>query len=235
MDPGGCLRFWLMHRAGEDTTNVRWMSRSTLWGRLPPPNAFVNLNIETRLRMLRLIGALCDLRQGQEVPLMVSSFAEAALMGFTDRALKIIDLWVKGEQMPPWLEARCRQTQRHLDRRISTALLPAREGYQGLWLWISLHPSFHSPSLHIANCSEPEVGWSIQEVIAFVQEFGPGPSTQTVEVRYCDAVVQDLHHSHAQAHTVMHLNRLCSGSAWTSPSYWVAGQTCQSQKKQRKF
>ena len=84
--------------------------------------------------MLRLIGALCDLRQGQEVPLMVSSFAEAALMGFTDRALKIIDLWVKAEQMPSWLEARCRQTQRHLARRISTALLPAREGYQGLWL-----------------------------------------------------------------------------------------------------
>ena len=134
MDPGGCLRFWLMHHTGEETDNVRWMSRSTLWGRLPPPNAFVNLNIETRLRMLRLIGALCDLRQGHEVPLMVSSFAEAALMGFTDRALKIIDLWVKGEQMPPWLEARCRQTQRHLARRISTALLPAREGYRGLWL-----------------------------------------------------------------------------------------------------
>jgi hypothetical protein len=134
MDPGGCLQFWLMYHAGEETTDVRWMSRSTLWGILPPPNAFVNLDVEIRLRMLRLIGALCDLRQGHDVPLMVQSFAEAALMGFTDRALRLIDLWVKGEQMPSWLEARCRQTQRHLARRISTALLPAREGYQGLWL-----------------------------------------------------------------------------------------------------
>ena len=33
----------------------------------------------------------------------------------------------------------------------------------------------------------------------------------------------------------MHLNRLCSGSAWTSPSYWVAGQTCQSPEKAAKI
>ena len=134
MDPGGYLRFWLMRHAGADTTGIRWMSRSTLWGNLPPPNAFVNFDIELRLRLLRLIGALCDLRKGRDVPLMVRSFAEASLMGVTNRALGLIDLWVKGEPMPPWLEARCRQTQRHLSRRISTALLPAREGYQGIWL-----------------------------------------------------------------------------------------------------
>ena len=134
MDPGGCLRFWLMRHVGEETTDVRWMSRSTLWGNLPPPNAFVNLDIDIRLRLLRLIGALCDLRHGRSVPLMIRSFAEASLVGFPNRALKLIDLWVKGQAMPPWLEARCLQSQRHLARRISTSLLPAREGYQGLWL-----------------------------------------------------------------------------------------------------
>ena len=166
---------------------------------------------------------------------MVSSFAEAALMGFTDRALKIIDLWVKGEQMPPWLEARCRQTQRHLARRISTALLPAREGYQGLWLLdLPAPPSFHSPSLHIANCSARS--WLVH---SGGDRLCPGVRTWAIDTNgggeVLRRVVQDLHHSHAQARTVMHLNRLCSGSAWTSPSYWVAGQTCQSQKKQRKF
>ena len=91
MDPGGYLRFWLMRHAGADTTGIRWMSRSTLWGNLPPPNAFVNFDIELRLRLLRLIGALCDLRKGRDVPLMVRSFAEASLMGVTNRALGLID------------------------------------------------------------------------------------------------------------------------------------------------
>ena len=199
-----------MHRTGEETTNVRWMSRSTLWGRLPPPNAFVNLNIETRLRILRLIGALCDLRQGQQVPLMVSSFAEAALMGFTDRALKIIDLWVKGEQMPPWLEARCRQTQRHLARRISTALLPAREGYQGLWLL-----DLPAPFLPFAVAAHRKlfgarVGWSIQEAIAFVRVW-----TWAIDTNGGGEVLRRSRAGFtpfsAQARTVMHLNRLCSG------------------------
>ncbi len=134
MDPGGCLRFWLMRHHGEDTSKIRWVSRSTLWGQLPSPSEFVGIDIETRLRLMRLIGTLCDLRKGRDVPLSVRSFAEASLMGIIQRALQIIDIWIKGEQMPPWLEARCLQTQRHLSRRISTALLPAREGFQELWL-----------------------------------------------------------------------------------------------------
>ena len=36
--------------------------------------------------------------------------------------------------MPTWLEARCIQSWRHLARRISTVLLPAREAIDGLWL-----------------------------------------------------------------------------------------------------
>ena len=92
-----------MHRAGEETTNVRWMSRSTLWGRLPPPNAFVNLNIETRLRMLVDWSPLRFASRARG-PTHGEQFAEAALMGSTDRALKIIDLWAKGEQMPSWLK-----------------------------------------------------------------------------------------------------------------------------------
>ena len=134
MDPGGHLRLWLMRYFAEDISDVRWTSRSTLWGVLPEPSEFVGLNIEIRLRLLRLIGALCDLRQGRTVPLSVRSFAEAALIGASGRALLIVDLWVAGELMPTWLEARCVQSQRHLARRISTVLLPAREGIDGLWL-----------------------------------------------------------------------------------------------------
>ena len=128
MDPGGHLRLWLMRYFAEDLSEVRWKSRSTLWGVLPEPGEFVGVGIEIRLRLLRLIGALCDLRQGRDVPLSVRSFAEAALIGASGRALLIVDLWVQGEMMPTWLEARCMQSQRHLARRISTVLLPAREG-----------------------------------------------------------------------------------------------------------
>ena len=134
MDPGGHLRLWMMRYFSEDLTDVRWISRSTLWGVLPEPNELLKLPIETRLRLLRLIGALCDLRHGKYVPLSVRSFAEAALIGASGRALLILDLWIAGEVMPTWLEARCIQSQRHLYRRISTALLPAREGVDGLWL-----------------------------------------------------------------------------------------------------
>ena len=132
MDPGGHLRLWLMRYFAKDISEVRWKSRSTLWGVLPEPSEFVGVHIEIRLRLLRLIGALCDLRQGREVPLSVRSFAEASLIGASGRALLIVDLWVKGEMMPTWLEARCIQSQRHLARRISTVLLPAREGVDGL-------------------------------------------------------------------------------------------------------
>ena len=134
MDPGGHLRLWLMRHLGENTADVRWIARSTLWGLLPEPCEFVALNVERRLRLLRLIGSLCDLRKGETVPLSVRSFAEASLIGASGRALLIVDLWVKGEMMPTWLEARCIQSQRHLARRISTVLLPAREGVDGLWL-----------------------------------------------------------------------------------------------------
>ena len=134
MDPGGHLRLWLMRYFAEDITDVRWKSRSTLWGVLPEPSELVKLRIEVRLRLLRLIGALCDLRQGRDVPLSVRSFAESSLIGASGRALLIIDLWVTGEDLPTWLEASCIQSQRHLSRRISTALLPAREAIDGLWL-----------------------------------------------------------------------------------------------------
>jgi len=134
MDPGGHIRLWLMRHFADDLKGVRWISRSTLWGVLPEPSQFVGLNIETRLRLLRLIGALCDLQKGETVPLSVRSFAEAALIGASGRALLLIDLWVAGEVMPTWLEARCVQSQRHLARRIATVLLPAREGVDGLWL-----------------------------------------------------------------------------------------------------
>ena len=134
MDPGGHLRLWLMRHAREDLTDVRWIPRSTLWGLLPGPCEFVGLDVEKRLRMLRLIGSLCDLRLGQKVPLSVRSFAEAALIGSSQRALRIVDYWIAGKPLPPWLEARCIQSQRHLSRRISTALLPAREAMNCLWL-----------------------------------------------------------------------------------------------------
>ena len=60
MDPGGHLRRWLMRYFAEDLSEVRWKSRSTLWGVLPEPGEFVGVGIEIRLRLLRLIGALCD-------------------------------------------------------------------------------------------------------------------------------------------------------------------------------
>ena len=134
MDPGGHIRLWMMRYFAKDLTDVHWTSRSTLWGVLPEPNELLKLPIETRLRLLRMIGSLCDLRKGQDVPLSVRSFAEASLIGASGRALLILDLWVAGELMPTWLEARCIQSQRHLARRVSTALLPAREGVDGLWL-----------------------------------------------------------------------------------------------------
>jgi hypothetical protein len=134
MDPGGHLRLWLMRYFAENLTDVRWISRSTLWGVFPQPREFTELDTVTRLRLQRLIGALCDLRRGETVPLVVRGFAEAALIGATGRALLIVDLWVAGKEMPAWLEARCMQSQRHLSRRISTVLLSAREGVGGLWL-----------------------------------------------------------------------------------------------------
>ena len=134
MDPGGHLRLWLMRHFAEKIADVRWIPRSTLWGNFPEPVDLIRLNIEKRLRILRLIGSLCDLRLGKDVPLAVRSFAEASLIGSTQRALQIVDIWVAGENLPPWLEARCIQSQRHLVRRISTALLPARESMGGLWL-----------------------------------------------------------------------------------------------------
>jgi len=123
-----------MRHFSEPTKDVRWIPRSTLWGKLPEPAELVHLNIETRLRILRLIGSLCDLKRSKDVPLAVRSFAEAALIGSSQRALLIVDFWVSGECLPPWLEARCIQSQRHLSRRVSTALLPARESMDGLWL-----------------------------------------------------------------------------------------------------
>jgi len=134
MDPGGHLRLWLRRHLGENISEIRWVARSTLWGLLPEPSEFVALNIESRLRLLRLIGLLCDLRKGETVPLSVRSFAEASLIGSSNRALQIVDYWVAGEALPPWLEARCLQSQRHLARRISTAMLPARQALDGLWL-----------------------------------------------------------------------------------------------------
>ena len=134
MDPGGHLRLWLMRHFSECTNDVRWIPRSTLWGNLPEPAELVCLNIETRLRILRLIGSLCDLKHSKDVPLAVRSFAESSLIGSSQRALLIVDFWVAGQCLPPWLEARCIQSQRHLSRRVSTALLPARESMDGLWL-----------------------------------------------------------------------------------------------------
>ena len=81
-----------------------------------------------------MIGSLCDLKHGKDVPLAVRSFAESSLIGSSQRALLIVDFWVAGQCLPPWLEARCIQSQRHLSRRVSTALLPARESMDGLWL-----------------------------------------------------------------------------------------------------
>ena len=134
MDLGGHLRLWLMRHFGENVSDVRWIARTNLWGILPEPSEFVRLGVEKRLRMLRLIGLICDLRKGETVPLSVRSFAEASLMGASKRALQIVDCWVAGQPLPPWLEARCIQSQRHLNRRVSTVLLPAREGIDGLWL-----------------------------------------------------------------------------------------------------
>ena len=134
MDPGGHLRLWLMRHLGENHDDVRWIARSTLWGLLPEPGEFVKLDVEIRLRLLRLIGKLCDLRMGKNVPLSVRGFAESSLIGASERALQIVDCWVAGTALPSWLEARCYQSQRHLSRQISTALLPAREAIDGLWL-----------------------------------------------------------------------------------------------------
>ena len=101
MDPGGHLRLWLRRHLGENISDIRWVARSTLWGLLPEPSEFVALNIERRLRLLRLIGLLCDLRKGETVPLSVRSFAEASLIGSSNRALQIVDYWVAGEALPP--------------------------------------------------------------------------------------------------------------------------------------
>ena len=109
------------------------------------------------------------------------------------------------------------------------------KGIKEYGCWTFLHPFSHSRLQSIANCSQPGVGWFIPEEIGCAQESGHGPLIRLEEVRYCGEVELDSHRSHAQARTVMHLNRLRSASAWTSLSCWVAGQICQWRKKQRRF
>ncbi|HIF04096.1 MAG TPA: hypothetical protein EYQ80_01385 [Candidatus Poseidoniales archaeon] len=62
------------------------------------------------------------------------AFAEAALIGATDRATRILDLWIEGESLPSRLHRRCHRSQRRLAHRIRTGLHHARGSVDELWL-----------------------------------------------------------------------------------------------------
>jgi hypothetical protein len=134
MDVGGHLRLWLMrHRTGE-FPEVRWLSSSTLWGVFPSPSELIDIDVQVRLRFFRLIGLLGELKGGGRTPLAVRAFAEAALIGASERAMRILDLWVAGQPLPLRLYRRCDRIQRRLAHRVRTVLQRARQESGSLWL-----------------------------------------------------------------------------------------------------
>ena len=125
-------------------------------GAAAPPNAFVNLNIST-VEDASVDWSPLRFASRARGPTHGEQFCRGCADGITDRALKIIDLWVK--------VSRCRHGLKHAVAKLNVIspdafrphCCPHEKGIRDCGYWISLHPSFHSPSLRIANCSEPKL------------------------------------------------------------------------------
>jgi len=162
MDPGGMLRLWLMrYRTGRQPA-ILWQPTRTLWGVWPTVAMIADLEIGVRLRLLRFIACLGELRAGRRAPLSVRAFAEAACVGAPRRAVELLDHWMEGEALPARLHQRCDRIQRRLAHRVRSVLHSAREDGGILWLIdlpvtllpfaISLHRRMLGPRPLIVHC-----------------------------------------------------------------------------------